>query len=634
MKKKLLALLAVLTLVVCMFASCGECDEHVDADKDYICDECEAELEKPKPETPDTPTPDDPTPDDPTPDDPTPDTPVVPEPDEHECVDENGDFVCDDPECGEPVIPETPDRTGKTYTWEEATLKAQLNLHSSSNELAAQTKRYMAGAESKGTKIDDMVADRNLDALTTTGIIMDFEYIPDAEKWLGSEQGWGAYFKNAIATELAAYIEGETADMYCGFAYDLTMASALGYFHNLMATKIDGTDVQNYFTFLLDDYRPQFDDEGYLYDFMTSLSPIPETKMYLYASNFTLDVIRSIYCIPVSISLLNSLDVAELPAGSDINGNGKYEINEFYTMVRNMGWTYDMLANLSAAVFNPTSGATDANLQDTLGFALDTSMGLPSAGVTYSIDFNWYEMEVIEGTNTYKVAADSTNLEAMMTAWEQLFSKDGVIMTDNTKSNTELGISKAVMGIRQQFSLDKMLFGGVVLIGALDYDDYQNMENGFGIAPIPLYAVKENAAYTSAIHNLARVVGISCKISAARFSQATAYLDFQAINSDEIMNQYYKSLQYDTVGGEEYNIEILDYLRDHIRNNRDQYIENMICNSAVIPNSNLKAEHKFGQFFRAGKGVDSTNVRDKYEATKELKAAALKSLVAMFEALP
>ena len=57
MKKKLLAILTVLTLVVCMFASCGECDEHVDADKNYICDECEAELEKPEtpvdPETPD-----------------------------------------------------------------------------------------------------------------------------------------------------------------------------------------------------------------------------------------------------------------------------------------------------------------------------------------------------------------------------------------------------------------------------------------------------------------------------------------------------------------------------------------------------------------------------------------------------
>ena len=491
----------------------------------------------------------------------------------------------------------------------------------------------MAGEGGAGTKIDDMVADRNLAAMLETGIVMNFEYIPDNENWLGSKQGWGAYFKNAIATELSTYAEGETADMYCGFAYDLTMASALGYFHNLRATSINGTAVENYFTFLLDDYRPQFDDEGYLYDFMTSITPVPETKMYLYASNFTLDVIRSIYCIPVSVSLLNTLDVSELPAGSDVNENGKYEINEFYTMVRNMGWTYDMLANLSAAVFSSTSGEATANLNDTLGFALDTSMGLPAVGFTYSIDFDWYEMEVVDGTNVYTVAEDSSNLEAMMLAYEQLFAKDGVIKTSNTNSSNELGVSTAVMGIRQQFSNDKMLFGGVVLIGALDYDEYQNMEYGFGIAPIPLYAVKENASYTSAIHNLARVVGISSKVSAIRFSQATAYLDFQAINSGDVMNQYYKSLQYDTVGGEEYNIEILDYLRDHIRNNRDQYIENMICNSSVLADTGLGGAHKFGTFFRTA-SITSTTIRDQYNATKELKAAALKRLVEKFEALP
>lgn len=45
MKKKLLALLAVLALVVCMLASCGGC-VHVDVDDDGVCDECEATIGK------------------------------------------------------------------------------------------------------------------------------------------------------------------------------------------------------------------------------------------------------------------------------------------------------------------------------------------------------------------------------------------------------------------------------------------------------------------------------------------------------------------------------------------------------------------------------------------------------------
>lgn len=617
MKKKLLALLVVLTLVVCFLASCGEC-KHETVGADGKCTECGEQINTP--ETPDTPE---------TPE--TPETPVEPDEPEHVCVDANNDYVCDDPECGEPVIPETPDRTGKTYAWTDASLKAQLNLHSSGNELAAMTKRYMAGESGDTSKIDTMVADRNLAAFNTTKVAMAFQYIEDDAQYNGKTQGWNAYFKNAISGDISSYIEGETADMYCGFAYDLTMASALGYFHNLKATTIGGTAVKNYFTFLLDDYRPQFDDEGYLYQFMNDLTPV-ESKMYLYASNYTMDVIRSIYCIPVSVGLLGQLDVADLPEGSDINNNGKYEINEFYTMVRNMGWTYEMLANLSAAAFNPTSAEATANLNDTLGFALDTDMGLPAAGFVFSIDFDYFNMNVVDNTPVYTVAEDSSNLEAMMVAFEQLFSKTGVIKTNNTKSNAELGIAKAVSGIRQQFSLDKMLFGGVVLVGALDYDEYQNMENGFGIAPIPLYNATADSQYTSAIHNLARVVGISSAISAARFEQATAYLDYQALNSDDIMDQYYRSLQYDTVGGEEYNIEILDYLRDHIRNNRDQYVENMICNGSVIAGSGLGSDHKFAMFFR-GK-ADSTNIRDKYNATKELKATALQQLVAKFVALP
>jgi hypothetical protein len=297
-----------------------------------------------------------------------------------------------------------------------------------------------------------------------------------------------------------------------------------------------------------------------------------------------------------------------------------------------MGWTYDMLAALSAAAFNPTSGEADANLNDTLGFAFDTGMGLPGAGFTWCVDFEWYEkgVDAETGAPKYTVMTNTDALVANVAAQERLFNSRGVIQTNSDLCNQQISVAKAVDGIRQQFSLDKILFGGVVVLGALDHDDYQDMENGFGIAPIPLYAVNEDSQYTTAIHNLARVLGISKCISAARYEHATAFLDFQALNSDDVMNEYNKSLKYETVGGEEYNIEMLEYLRAHIRNNMDQYLDNMAGNGTVMPGTFTSGE-RFGKYFG---NVTSNTVAKKVGDIAETKNKIMKNLVSKFLALP
>ena len=522
-------------------------------------------------------------------------------------------------------IPETPDRTGKDYSaWGDTDVIMQLNLNSSGNELEALTKRYMAGESGDNERIDDLVLDRNSNAMIETGVYVTYTYLEETDKI-----SWGKY-TNEIQTDIATFTQGEDPDMYCGFAYDLSMSATLGHFKNLYN---DGGEKGNFFTFLLDDYRPQYDDEGYLIDFMKSVTPLPDTKMYLYASNYTLDVIRSMYAIPVSVSLLAQIDVSDLPDGSDADDSGTYEINEFYDMVRDVQWTYDMMATLSAAIYSPVASSTENHFGNINGFVLDTGMGLPSAGMTYSTDFFWVNQYVdADGNYSYKVPETNANLEQMAIAYEKLFNTNGIFMSSANMENTQVGTSGAGMGIRQKFSEDKILFGGVVLVGALDYEAYQNMENGFGIAPIPLYATYTGAEYKTALHNLARVIGIS-KVS-AYFSECTAFLDYQALNSDDVMKQYYRSLQYETVGGEEYNIEILDYLRDHIRSNRDQYLENICNNSAIgilakYPDLN---NCKWGAFFR-NSSFKASEIRAKYEGAVTVKNQALAMLVEIYEAL-
>ncbi len=532
-------------------------------------------------------------------------------------------------------IPPTPDRTGKVYNWEEGELIMQFNLNIMGGTADAPFKRLMAGETDDSTKLDDLIKTRNADTELETGVFVTYDYVEDTKGY-----AWGLY-DDFIMEQNSTYVEGETPDMYCGFAYDLVLAATEGQFRNLYYGKTtqdtpeNNDDTENYFTFLLDDYRPQYDDEGYFYDFMKSMTPLPESKIFLYASNYTIDVFRSIYVIPVSVALLGTIDVSDLPDGADMNENGIYDINEFYTAIRNVEWTYEMMATLSAAIFNPTSGLAEPNFNDTLGFALDTSGGLAAAGFAYSIDFAWFELDIDEsGHYTYTLPQDNLNLQNMATAYEKLFNADGVIFSNTAKENAEVGTSGMCNGIKKRFTEDKMLFGGVIVLGTLDYSEYQNMEYGFGIAPIPLYDNYEGATYTSAIHNTARVIGINFKASDERYTQATAFLDYQAINSDEVMTQYYKSLQYDTVGGEEYNIEILDYLRDHIKtNNRDQYIEN-ICrsNKDVVAQTGLTAQMNLAYFFRT-RPFSATGLRSQYAASLEAKNKALAIVVEKYENL-
>ena len=524
------------------------------------------------------------------------------------------------------VCPETPDRTNKfdDIGWDETDVIMQLNLNSSGNELEALTKRYMAGESEDYERIDDMVLDRNQSAMTKTGVYVTYTYLEETDKIY-----WGKY-TNEIATDIATFTQGESPDMYCGFAYDLSMSATLGHFKNLYN---DGGEKGNFFTFLLDDYRPQYDDEGYLIDFMKSVTPLPETKMYLYASNYTLDAFRAAYVIPVSISLLHQIDVSDLPDGSDADNSGAYEINEFYNMIWNVEWTYDMMATLSAAIYSPTATSTENHFGNTNGFVLDTSMGLPTVGMIYSTDFYWISQNVDEyGNYSYYVPETNTQLEEMAIAYERLFNTNGIFMSSASMENTQVGTSGAGMGIRQRFSEDKILFGNVVIVGQLDYEAYQNMEGGFGIAPIPLYEAYEGAEYKTALHNIARVIGISKP--SAYFSECTAFLDYQALNSDDVMKQYFRSLQYDTVGGEEYNIVMLEYIRSDIRSNRDQYLENICNNSAIgiiseYPDLN---NCKWAGFFKNA-NFKASEIRSKYDAAVTVKNQALAMLVEMYEAL-
>ena len=511
------------------------------------------------------------------------------------------------------------------YPWRTTNLIFQLTDNSNSQELPSTCRRYLAGDlegfEDDASTIDDWVSDRNDEALEYTNVTISYEYLPDTASY-----GWGQNI-TLISEEVQAKEAGRP-DMYCNFVYDMVAVSLKGSFANLKSSTMykDGHELagieHNYFTFVNPDENTEVDEygeyqdtgKGYMYEYMRSLT-LSKWKMYCLSSDYFTDMVRAFLIVPVNIGLLETLQ-ADMENEGLYNSNRaetfaedgseetNYTIEDFYQLVTDMEWNYDTLAAFSAAVTIEGEGDDGTDLRDTIGFALGSASGLPASGMLYttSITIIDREYDVAKGDYTYsypythEVADGQFAMDAEGTHDElitfcanlsNLFNQPGVISVNN--SQTQGYGSDALLAIRSRFATNNVLFGGVICLGSLEYDVYKEMNGeggtGYGIVPVPLYRANYVDAatgetkvdkYLTQIHNIGRIGAIS--YTTEKFSQCTAYLNYQSTHSTDILNEYYDyKLQYDVVGtGVKGNVEMLKYIRLNVRSSFDKAFEDAL----------------------------------------------------------
>lgn len=480
------------------------------------------------------------------------------------------------------------------YYWGSSEILVQLYENDNAGELSSGLKRYYAGKdESAHAEIDKLVKDRNDAATAATGVTPSYSYKNDF--------AWGQSFSEI--QRLVSSGDSSAPDVYCNFAYDLTSLALRNCFANLYSNTNDELVTygkgQNYFTFTEEGYvgvgDTYFDSEagqGYFYDYMQSLAfanPNGEfDKMYCLASNYCVDLVRAFLVVPVNVKMMN--EIALKDSTGDMDNDGDFDIEDFYKLVWDGGWTYDVLAKYCNAVFvdnGTTAGVADIN--DTLGAAFGRTSGLTSSGFLYTSSVKIINKVEEGGKVSYHYPETNTDLINFAAALEKLFSAEkstygAAGITSVTKSevnNAGLGDSSSqgeLVGIRQQFANNKMLFGGIIAVGSLEEQVYQDMSDkslGFGIVPVPLY--QEGDEYLTLVHNLARVVAISA--TTTEFEQCTAFLDYQSTNSREILDAYYtQELVARTSGGlaGNQNKRMLTYIRNHVRDCFDKTYEDVI----------------------------------------------------------
>ena len=597
MKKRIISMLLVLVLTfgfVCILASCSggetECS-HVDGDGNGRCDDCGERLVQ-----------------------------------IHDCYDDDGDMRCD--VCDDPYV--DPDDI-IDYPWEKDTLLFQCSDNDNNKELSSQCKRYLAGdtsaiKESDKGDIDISVKNRNDAATAATGITVQYLYWPNNNP----KYQWAACIER-IAEIVSSGTTKGAPDVYVNFIYDLVGASVHGHFANLKGTSRENGE--NYFKFNEVGYDEETDNMGYMNEWMNSVTLSPDKK-YVLASDYFTDMVRAFFIIPVGIGILEQV-------GPEVNGTDDFTLQDFYDQVWNMEWTYAKLMEYSAAAYADDDVETTSKAwigDDRVGFAMSAS-GLAHSGFFYTT-----KVSVInkipngKGGYTYEYPKDNEDLYNWAEAAKELWGSQGVLYVTYEKegsySSTQWGASSMEV-VRNRFSTGNVLFGDIMMVGALEYEQYQSMKDvgGFGVTVVPLYEYVEGDRYLTQVHNIARPGAIA--YNTTNFEMCTAYLNFQSTHSTDILNDYYRDvLMYNVAGGDSGTVRMLQYVRDNVRTSFDKAIEDASAEFAEGGRTGEVGQVKMYILASSGEGgftLGKDGLRQKYDAAIGTKQKALDKLVDYFK---
>ena len=533
----------------------------------------------------------------------------------------------------------------EAYDWPAGTeIIMQLGMNSSGGELPSGCKQYYSGEDMQAQQnVHQSVRKRNTNAESYAKVDVKYTYVGESD----NGYGWGESFKEIMSEVMTQ--SKLNPDIYVNFAYDITCASIRNCFANLLSTSTEDYAKGNHFRFVEDDYNPQvtnyFDSnagEGYFYAYMESLSLTPDTRLYCIGSNYTLDLVRAFYVIPVNVNLMATITDLSAPAG-DRDNDGDHDIKDFYALVDdgNYGWDYEALAgyaNLCKSDTNKDSPGADIK-DEKIGFALGIGSGLTGSGVLYTTDVEILKWDENQGKYAYPTSAGK--LKALADALNSLMADNRSSICTVTREQAQAAgycnsSEGELVGIRNKFAQDGILFGGIICVGSLEDQAYQNMRkdgSGFGVVPVPIFQDHSIAGdrYLTSVHNIARIAAISR--ASTEKSQCSAFLDYQSRNSKTILEDYYKNTLTAATGGlaGSYNANMLTYIRNHVRTCFDKTFEDAIAN--YLSDDDTQAMEKRWHHILMTNEYEISNMDTMYIKYYEIKQENLDDIYAQWNSL-
>ena len=327
-----------------------------------------------------------------------------------------------------------------------------------------------------------------------------------------------------------------------------------------------------------------FETEGWMTEYMRSLSLIGD-RSYVLAGDYFLDILRALGVIPVNITMMDKNAEKLAPAilgENETLGEGEELSAHFFDYVEEGKWTWETLGKLCEAIWVDENGDGQDSITDVLGIVADCYGGLTSEMYIFSAsEDDLFVVKTIEdesseynGKNWIYYSEDSTALGRIFDAVASVYFGKGSLAT---KVNYE-GATPENPGAsyhRIKFAEGTMLTAGTVVLGALEDEAFQQMEDIFTVVPIP--KVSEDRRYNTTIHTIGDAGAINVNATPRKARVLSAFLQYNCEHSAEIRREFLEIImKYKTTVYNQGTDRMLDIIYDSVITGRDKMIEDCV----------------------------------------------------------
>ena len=489
----------------------------------------------------------------------------------------------------------------------QRTFLIELSEHSDA-EKTSKNDQYVVGPDSidpgQTPALQQFVYERNQAAIDLMNLHISYKYWDYS--W-GKQQG-----------QIETVVQGQATDapdLFVNMIYDLTKATLNGVFKDTWS--IPGS----YF---------DFETDGWMNEWMQSMS-VTGDRNYILGGDYFLDMLRAMGVLPVNIDMMDA-NASKLAAYILADGQ-TLEIGEklseyFFDYVDDGKWTWATLHNLCEAIWVDTDGDNADSIGDVLGIIADNYGGLTTAIYIYScgeenifsVSFDEDQTSANYGKRWINYSEDSTALGAIFDAVATVYSGKGSMTTsgDFSASTPE---NPGAAYHRIKFAEGTLLTAGACVLGALEDEAFQTMNEVYTVVPLP--KISEGKNYNTIIHNVGDAGAIN--VNSKKAVGISAFLQYCCEHSAEIREEFLEIVtKYKTTKYNQGTDRMLDIIYDSVINGRDKMLEDCIGTN-----------DRFHVIMKNGRcEVTSSTLAEKYQSAVQTKQSKLDTIINTWYTLP
>ena len=490
-------------------------------------------------------------------------------------------------------------------------LRIELSNHTTA-EKSSKNDIYLKGPDAVvdgvTPQIQVMVYERNQAAHQLLGTSAEYSYL---------DGGFGS-----LAETIDVLVKGNASDapdLFVNMIYELNRELLNSGFKDIWSIP------NSYF---------DFDAVGWLKAWMENLS-FTGDRAYILGSDYFLDVFRAIPVLPFNVTMMddNAARLAPAILGTDEQLAAGEELSaRFFDLVEEGGWTWDVLGELSEAIWLDSDGDGTDSIRDRLGIIADEfgDGGQCACSFIYSCGEELTEAYIIEDESSaynnkqwVKYADTSAGLNRIFDAVKSVIDGPGTLSTNYTHA----GNSPEQPGIayhQTKFAAGELLFAGAQLLGALEDDVFQQMTDLYSVVPCP--KTDPSKSYNTIVYSTGDVGAINVNANPRRAKALTAYLQYCTENSPAIRDQFLQIvMKYKVTVYNQGTDRMLDLIYNSILYGRDKIVDDLAGINSNRWHSLMRTQH-----FQAG----SDYVASQYESCRTSKQTSLDKTMQKWYTLP